>query len=312
MTEQEIANMLFAGQPESSATSQSLLSGVAVSDSARGTVQVKIDGAQVGTGDQESVLLDTTCAVSAGQRVTITLFGRDGSGKKAFVSGVVGGGSGGGDISALEQRMTNAENDIDALETKESDDRTKINELIDAVNATKWYRIYYFTVSGKNHACGLWYQPSSGLVYIGMEVNGQWNTGWNYYNSTALPADLRPSSPPYQPALHDARNVIWSTPRILLCSGADGKLSVNLESGGTSNEAGTLLYMVKPNLSYTSIYYTGPDIVKLSMTRALAARVALGDGLDWTPEELERDVDTLNEAYDIIFGDDTSTQGDER
>lgn len=312
MTEQEIANALFGQETPGSSTAQSLLSGTALADSSGGQVLVQIDGAQVGLGEDQSVLLDTTCAVTAGQRVTITLFGRDGSGKKAFVSGVVGGGSGGGDISALEQRMTNAENDIDALETKESDDRTKINEVIDAVNAMKWYRIYYFTVSGTSHGCGLWYQPSSGLVYIGMNINGSWSTGWNYYNSTAIPSDLRPSSPPYQPALHDARNVIWSTPRILLCSGSDGKLSVNLESGGTSNEAGTLLYMVKPNLTYTSIYYTGPDITKLAMTRALAARVALGDGLDWTPEELERDVDTLNEAYDVIFGDDTSTQGDER
>lgn len=307
MTEQEIANAMFADRGGST-TSQSLLSGLALGDSANGKVLVAIDGARIGGGsDDEGVLLDTTCTVSSGQRVVISAYGPEGNGKKVFVSGVVGGGSGGGDISALETRVS-------TLEDKETEDRTKINEIITAVNNLKWYRVYYFTVSGTNHGASLWYQPGTGFVYCSFEINGLFSTGWNYYNSTAIPSDLRPSNTPYNPKLHDARNVIWSTPRILLCSGSDGKLSVNLESGGTSNEAGSILYLCKPGLSYSSSYWVGPDITQLSLTRALAARVVLGDGLDIQQDELENTpglVDALDDAYDVIFGQDP-TSGDER
>lgn len=495
MTEQEIANRLFGTGTAGSATSQSLLSGVAVEASSGGQVKVKIDGAQIGIGEQDSVLMDTTCAVSAGQRVTITLFGRDGHGKKAFVSGVVGGsgGGGGGDIDELEQRMdaaesaisglqsstnalatrmstaesdigslqssdasqnqrlnaaesnisglqstttalgtrvtnaesaitglqsttsnlstrmSTAESDIDALESTTSglstrlsdaeddiddlqsdmtaaqssltslgtrmstaegnitslgtrlstaegdiddlDDRvtaleqggggdpglanrvtacendiddlqadmsaaqsditalqtrlstneSKINEVIGVINDFKWQRLYLWTLSGYSRA-SLWYRKATGEVLVAVNINGNMNSGWNRYNTgAALPADLRPTAFPTA-ALISARNTIWANPLILICSGDDGRVSAYMQNSGSSSEGGTISYLVQPGLNYSSTTWTGPDISQLSLTRALAARIALGDGLA-EQQDLEKDEAAYNEAFDIIFGD---------
>lgn len=481
MTEQEIANKLFGTGTSGSATSQSLLSGVAVEASSGGQVKVQIDGAQIGIGEQDSVLLDTTCSVAAGQRVTITLFGRDGQGKKAFVSGVVGGSGGGsgGDIDELEQRMdaaesaitglqssdtsqnqrlnaaesnisslqstttalgtrvTNAEsaitglqsttsglstrmstaesdidalesttsglstrlsdaeddiddiqsdltaaqstltslgtrmstaegnisslqsttsslgtrlstaegdiddlddrvtaleqgggsdpglanrvtaceNDIDALQTDMSTvqgditalqtrlgtDESKINEVIGVINDFKWQRLYLWTLSGYSRA-SLWYRKATGEVLVAVNINGSMNSGWNWYNTgAALPADLRPTAFPTA-ALISARNTIWANPLILICSGDDGRVSAYMQNSGTSSEGGTISYLVQPGLNYSSTTWTGPDISQLSLTRALAARIALGDGLA-EQQDLEKDEAAYNEAFDIIFGD---------
>ena len=502
MTEQEIANKLFGTGTSGSATSQSLLSGVAVEASSGGQVKVQIDGAQIGIGEQDSVLLDTTCSVAAGQRVTITLFGRDGQGKKAFVSGVVGGsgGGGGGDIDELEQRMdaaesaisdlqsststlatrmstaesdidtlqssdssqnqrlnaaesnisslqstttalgtrvtnaesaitglqsttsglstrmSTAESDIDALEsttsglstrlsdaeddiddlqadmtaaqsdltslgtrmstaegnitslqsttsslgtrlsTAEGDiddlddrvtaleqggggdpglanrvtacendidalqadmsaaqsditalqtrlgtDESKINEVIGVINDFKWQRLYLWTLAGYSRA-SLWYRKATGEVLVAVNINGSMSQGWNWYNTgAALPADLRPTAFPTA-ALVSARNTIWANPLILICSGDDGRVSAYMQNSGTSSEGGTISYLVQPGLNYSSTTWTGPDISQLSLTRALAARIALGDGLA-EQQDLEKDEAAYNEAFDIIFGD---------
>lgn len=303
MTEQEIANRLFGVGTSGSATSQSLLSGVAVEASSGGQVKVKIDGAQIGIGEQDSVLLDTTCVVAAGQRVTITLFGRDGQGKKAFVSGVVGGGSGGGDISALEQRVSTLEGDVSSLQSRLTTDETKINEVISTINDFKWKRLYLWTLSGSSRA-SLWYRRASGEVLIAINIQGNMNSGWNWYNTgVALPSDLRPTAFPGSSALVSARNTIWANPLILLCSGDDGRVSAYMQNSGSSSEGGTISYLVQPGLNYSSTVWTGPDISQLSLTRALAARVALGDGLA-QQQDLEKDEAALNEAYNIIFGDD--------
>jgi len=463
MTEQEIANRLFGTGTSGSATSQSLLSGVAVEASSGGQVKVQIDGAQIGIGEQDSVLLDTTCSVAAGQRVTITLFGRDGQGKKAFVSGVVGGsggGGGGGDIDELEQRMdaaesaitglqssdtsqnqrlnaaesnisslqstttalgtrvTNAEsaitglqsttsglstrmstaesdidalesttsglstrlsdaeddidelqsdmtaaqgtltslgtrmstaegdiddlddrvtaleqgggsdpglanrvtaceNDIDALQsdmstaqsditaiqTRLSTDESKINEVIGVLNDFKWQRLYLWTLSGYSRA-SLWYRKATGEVLVAVNINGNMNSGWNWYNTgTALPTNLRPTAFPTA-ALVSARNTIWANPLILICSGDDGRVSAYMQNSGSSSEGGTISYLVQPGLNYSSTTWTGPDISQLSLTRALAARIALGDGLA-EQQDLEKDEAAYNDAFDIIFGDES-------
>ena len=303
MTEQEIANRLFGVDTSGSATSQSLLSGVAVEASSGGQVKVKIDGAQIGIGEQDSVLLDTTCVVAAGQRVTITLFGRDGQGKKAFVSGVVGGGSGGGDISALEQRVSTLEGDVSSLQSRLTTDETKINEVISTINDFKWKRLYLWTLSGSSRA-SLWYRRASGEVLVAVNIQGNMNSGWNWYNTgAALPSDLRPTAFPGSSSLVSARNTIWANPLILICSGDDGRISAYMQNSGSSSEGGTISYLVQPGLNYSSTVWTGPDISQLSLTRALAARVALGDGLA-EQQDLEKDESALNEAYNIIFGDD--------
>lgn len=304
MTEQEIANRLFGTSTSGSATSQSLLSGVAVEASSGGQVKVQIDGAQIGLGDQDSVLLDTTCVVEAGQRVTITLFGRDGQGKKAFVSGVVGGGSGGGgDISALEARVTTAEENITAIQTRLNTDESKINEVIGVLNDFKWRRLYLWTLSGNSRA-SLWYRKSTGEIMVAVNINGPMNSGWNWYNTgAALPANLRPTAFPTA-ALVSARNTIWANPLILICSGDDGRVSAYMQNSGTSTQGGTISYLVQPGLNYSSTVWTGPDISQLSLTRALAARIALGDGLA-EQQDLEKDEAAYNEAFDIIFGDES-------
>lgn len=304
MTEQEIANRLFGTSTSGSATSQSLLSGVAVEASSGGQVKVQIDGAQIGIGEQDSVLLDTTCVVEAGQRVTITLFGRDGQGKKAFVSGVVGGGSGGGgDISALEARVTTAEENITAIQTRLGTDESKINEVIGVLNDFKWQRLYLWTLSGYSRA-SLWYRKATGEVMVAININGNMNSGWNWYNTgAALPANLRPTAFPTA-ALVSARNTIWANPLILICSGDDGRVSAYMQNSGSSSEGGTISYLVQPGLNYSSTVWTGPDISQLSLTRALAARIALGDGLA-EQQDLEKDEAAYNEAFDIIFGDES-------
>lgn len=303
MTEQEIANAMFSDRGGST-TSQSLLSGLALGDSANGKVLVAIDGARIGGGsDDEGVLLDTTCAVSSGQRVVISAYGPESQGKKVFVSGVVGGGTGGGDISALEQRVSTLEGDVSSLQSRLTTDETKINEVISTINDFKWRRLYLWTLSGSSRA-SLWYRKATGEVLVAINIQGTMNSGWNWYNTgAALPSDLRPTAFPGSSALVNARNTIWANPLILLCSGDDGRISAYMQNSGSSSEGGTISYLVQPGLNYSSTVWTGPDISQLSLTRALAARVALGDGLA-QQQDLEKDEAALNEAYSIIFGDD--------
>lgn len=303
MTEQELANSLF-GREGSSSTSQSLLSGIAVSASVDGKCLVQIDGARIGASDETSVLLETTCTVAIGDKCVISLFGPDGAGKKAFVSGVIGGGEGGGgDTSELEQRVSTLEGDVSSLQSRLTTDETKINEVISTINDFKWKRLYLWTLSGSSRA-SLWYRRASGEVLVAVNIQGSMSSGWNWYNTgVALPSDLRPTAFPGSSALVSARNTIWADPLILICSGDDGRISAYMQNSGSSSEGGTISYLVQPGLNYSSTVWTGPDISQLSLTRALAARVALGDGLA-QQQDLEKDEAALNEAYNIIFGDD--------
>lgn len=292
MTEQELAAAIFQ-ESEGSSTSQSMLTGFALADSANDEVLVRIDGTQRGASGEQGVYLPTTANVAKGDRVIITLYGPDGRGKKGYVSGVVGGEAGGGG-SDLEPR-------VEALESRATTDEAKINEVITAVNDMSWKRIYRFTPSA-SHVASLWYQKATGLVYVGININGSLNAGWTWFNSgNAIPAAMRPASAPGSSGLHDARNVIWASPAILIASGSDGYLSAYMQNSGTSTEAGSVLYLVQPGLNYYYAVSSGPDITPLTMTRALAARAALGDGLDITTDELAKVAPAYDEAYAIIF-----------
>ena len=291
MTEQELASAIFSERTGSN-TAQSMLTGLALAASADDEVLVRIDGTQRGASGEQGVYLPTTANVAKGDRVIITLYGPDGRGKKGYVSGIVGGESGGG--SGLETR-------VQALEDRATTDETKINEIISVVNDMRWERLYRFSPSA-SHVATLWYQRATGLVYVGININGNLGSGWTWFNSgAAIPSALRPAGAPGNAALHDARNVIWTSPAIMVCSGSDGYLSTYTQNSGTSNEAGSVLYLVQPNLNYSYTIWSGPDITPLTMSRALAARVVLGDGLDVTTDELKQDADVYDEAYEIIF-----------
>ena len=70
-----------------------------------------------------------------------------------------------------------------------------------------------------------------------------------------------------------------------------------------------MTYLVAADLNYTSTTSTvSSSISPLTVTRAYAARVALGDGLDVTSDEFEKTAAIYDEAYDVIFGDDTSEE----
>ena len=114
MTDQELANQLFSQPTKGSNSSASLLTGTALENSSNGRVLVLVDGAVGGSVDA-GILLPTLLTINAGDSVVITLYGQDGKGKKALVSGRVGE-TPGGDISALEQRLTEDETKITNLQ----------------------------------------------------------------------------------------------------------------------------------------------------------------------------------------------------
>lgn len=116
MTDIELAKQLFSSQSsETSKANASILTGTALSNSSDGKVLVLVNGAQ-GNQINRGVTLPCTFSVSAGETVIITLYGRDGNGKKGFVSGRIGEGGGGGDISQLEQRVTTLEGEVVELD----------------------------------------------------------------------------------------------------------------------------------------------------------------------------------------------------
>lgn len=116
MTDIELAKQLFSSQSsETSKANASILTGTALSNSSDGKVLVLVNGAQ-GNQINRGVTLPCTFSVSAGETVIITLYGTDGKGKKGFVSGRIGEGGGGGDISQLEQRVTTLEGEVVELD----------------------------------------------------------------------------------------------------------------------------------------------------------------------------------------------------
>ena len=116
MTDIELARQLFSSQSsETSKANASILTGTALANSADGKVLVLVNGAQ-GNQINRGVTLPCTFSVSAGETVIITLYGTDGKGKKGFVSGRIGEGGGGGDISQLEQRVTTLEGEVVELD----------------------------------------------------------------------------------------------------------------------------------------------------------------------------------------------------
>lgn len=119
MTDQELANQLFSRPKQGSNASASLLTGTAIEASSDGQVLVSVDGAIGGSVDA-GILLPTMLSVAAGESVIITLYGQEGRGKKAIVSGRVGETPGSdptlpGRVAALENDMTAAQNDITNL-----------------------------------------------------------------------------------------------------------------------------------------------------------------------------------------------------
>lgn len=87
MTDQELARALFQQRPTSMA-SASLLIGRVMSVEADGSVIVDVGGATIGDPGA-GVAMSTTVACADGDTVVITLYGRDGRGKKGIVTGVV-------------------------------------------------------------------------------------------------------------------------------------------------------------------------------------------------------------------------------
>lgn len=306
MTEQELASQLFPRQDDVS-ESCSIITGTALSASSDGQVTVRIDGVQSG-GAETGVVLPTTIGVAAGQSVIITLYGQRGQGKKGFVSGIVGGG-GGGDPT-LPGRVSTLEDEMDSAQASISTHATKINELVTALNRRGFLRLYFFSGTGNSKA-SLWYCPMTGQVVVGIHMNGTWAAGYSAFNSgSAIPSALRPLNGLSTAYPTEAKMGVWqgSNPTMIY-SGNDGMLGGWHSSSGSVNDGGFITYLVKADMNYTSTISTvSSSIQPLTITRAYAARVALGDGLDVTSDEFEQTADAYAEAYDVIFGPDTSEE----
>lgn len=87
MTDKELAQALFPPQ-QSSMSSASLLIGTVISTTPGGRVIVDVGGSTVG-GSGSGVEMSTTVACAEGDRVVITLYGRQGQGKKGIITGVI-------------------------------------------------------------------------------------------------------------------------------------------------------------------------------------------------------------------------------
>ena len=133
MTDQELANQLFSQPKRGSNAAASLLTGTALEASLNGQVLVSVDGAIGGSVDA-GILLPTMLSVAAGENVIITLYGQEGRGKKAIVSGRVGETPGGdptlpGRVATLENEMTSVQNDISTLTTSVTNQGGRITTL---------------------------------------------------------------------------------------------------------------------------------------------------------------------------------------
>lgn len=306
MTEQELATQIFPASRSTSISSASVITAVAAADSSDGSVSVTIDGAQVG-GANTKIVVPTTLSVAAGETVLLTLYGEDGHGKKAYVSGKVGESGGGGDPT-LPGRVSTLESEMDAVQSDVAAEKTKINELVTLANSRGFERLYYWTAGGQSRT-GIWYQKASGLCFLSQYVDGYWAAGNTYFNSSSpLPQDLRPGN--FGGMVADVHGMVRAAGNsMMFLVQSNGLIGAQAQVAGNKYDSGTLVWLAKADLNYTSTISTvDSSISPLTVTRAYAARVALGDGLDVTSDEFERTAPIYDEAYDVIFGDDTSEE----
>ena len=73
-------------------TNVTMISGVAMSDSADGSVTVNLDGYTISDKDEQAVEIPTTVSVKEGDLVQISMVGADGTAKSMLVTGVIAGG----------------------------------------------------------------------------------------------------------------------------------------------------------------------------------------------------------------------------
>jgi len=287
MTEQELAAALFTQQKGSSSSSASIITGRALADSDDGQVLITVDNSK-SSGEAVGITIPTTLTVNEGEQVVITLYGSEGSGKKGYVSGIIGESSE-TDIRALRERLEAAE--------------AKINEVIGKVNDRGFQRLYRWTGS-QNSQCSVWYQKLSGLVVCNMRADGMWTAGNSVFNSSSpLPAALRPGSFGDLPQQVNQVARVGSNWIMFFCLG-DGTIGGSCQSSGNRNDYVTLTWLARAVLDYySSISSVSSDIDPISTSRAYAARLALGDGLDVTREEFDQTREAYNEAYDVIFGE---------
>lgn len=287
MTDQELANQLFPQEHHGSNAAASLLTGTALEASSNGQVLILVDGATGGSVDA-GVLLPTTLSVAAGESVIITLYGAEGHGKKAIVTGRVGESSGGD--PTLPGRVATLE--------------SKTNEIVDLVNRRGYVRLYSWTGTGALASCtaSFWYNRLTGEVIVPVRVAGTPGSGWHGIGS-GVPATLRPGALASTPYPDTAQVLVTQNTSIYASS--SGGVGFYTSYGGNMNDQGYICYLVNADLNYSSTISTVTSSIQpITISRAYAARVALGDGLDVTSEEFEKTARFYNEAYDVIFPSD--------
>lgn len=301
MTEQELATQIFPASRSTSISSASVITAVAAADSSDGSVSVTIDGAQVG-GANTKIVVPTTLSVAEGETVLLTLYGEDGHGKKAYVSGKVGESGGGGDPS-LPGRVSTLESEMDAVQSDIAAEKSKINELVEVMNRRGFIRLYSWTATAS--LATFWYNRMTGQVIVCCSVNGTPGAGWHDVG-TGIPYALGPAGLSSTRMSQVRQATSQSTFFYITDSGHVGFYT---QMSGSITEPSVMTYLVAADLSYTSTVSTvSSSISPLTVTRAYAARVALGDGLDVTSDEFEKTAAIYDEAYDVIFGDDTSEE----
>lgn len=107
-------------------TNVTMISGVAMSDSADGSVTVNLDGYTISDKDEQAVEIPTTVSVKAGDTVQISLIGADGTAKSMIVTGVIAGGDRmQADIEGAKDTAASA----DTAATIAKENAAKANEL---------------------------------------------------------------------------------------------------------------------------------------------------------------------------------------
>lgn len=107
-------------------TNVTMISGVAMSDSADGSVTVNLDGYTISDKDEQAVEIPTTVSVKEGDLVQISMVGADGTAKSMLVTGVIAGGDRmQADIETAKDTAATA----DAAATIAKENAEKANEL---------------------------------------------------------------------------------------------------------------------------------------------------------------------------------------
>lgn len=127
-------------------TNVTMISGVAMSDSADGSVTVNLDGYTISDKDEQAVEIPTTVSVKAGDTVQISLIGADGTAKSMIVTGVIAGGDRTeAKIDVVKESAENARNTADkALKSADGKNNVYYNESTnppsDPVNGDLWFK----------------------------------------------------------------------------------------------------------------------------------------------------------------------------